>query len=161
MAWNIAFMFVKANKDEIDHVLPDVLDKKDENLFFEDATSVRMGHAMGVSFYGDWIILSDVQGRVIFNDSYPKDISKKYLVKTFWISEDMIFRQYEKGDLIKEIKGIEAGGKYLQQNKKQPIDEWGETRIIQILEFEIFSNVPGKKGWDILFGLRFDKYDLD
>jgi hypothetical protein len=50
-----------------------------------------MGLAMGVSFYGDWTIISDVQGRVIFNDSYPKGISQKYVVKTFWISEQMIF----------------------------------------------------------------------
>lgn len=154
-------MFVKAHKDEIDYVISDVLGKTDENLFFEDATSVSMGRAMGVSFYDDWIILSDVQGRVIFNDSYPKDISKRFLVKTFWISEDLIFREYEKGNLTKEVKGIETGGKYLLANGKQPIDEWGETRIIQILELEIFRNVGDKKGWDILFGLRFDKYDLD
>lgn len=91
MAWNIAFMFVKTTKDDIDDVVSDVLTKKDENLFFEDATSVSMGLAMGVSFYGDWTIISDVQGRVIFNDSYPKGISQKYVVKTFWISEQMIF----------------------------------------------------------------------
>jgi hypothetical protein len=69
MTWNIAFMFVKATKDDIDDVVSDVLTKKSENLFFEDATSVSMGRAMGVSFYKDWTILSDVQGRVIFNDS--------------------------------------------------------------------------------------------
>jgi hypothetical protein len=161
MAWNIAFMFVKTTKDDIDDVVSDVLTKKKENLFFEDATSVSMGLAMGVSFYGDWTIISDVQGRVIFNDSYPKGISQKYVVKTFWISEHMIFREYEKGKLIKEIKGIEAGGKYLLDKGVKPLDEWGETRIIQILEAEIFGNQGDKKGWDILFGLRFDKYDLD
>ncbi len=161
MAWNIAFMFVKATKDNIDDVVPDVLTKKGENLFFEEATSLSMGHAMGVSFYKDWTIISDVQGRVIFNDSYPKDISQRYLVKTFWVSEQMIFRKYEKGKLTKEIKGIEAGGKFLVDQGTQPLNEWGETRIIQILELETFGNHGDKKGWDILFGLRFDKYDLD
>jgi hypothetical protein len=161
MAWNIAFMFVKATKDDIDDVVSDVLTKKSENLFFEDATSVSMGRTIGVLFYKDWTIISDVQGRVIFNDSYPKDVSQRYLVKTFWISEKMIFREYEKGKLTKEIKGIEAGGKFLVDQGIQPLDEWGETRIIQILESEIFENQGDKKGWDILFGLRFDKYDID
>ncbi|HEX6428798.1 MAG TPA: hypothetical protein VF008_13980 [Niastella sp.] len=161
MAWNKALMFVKASKEEIDHVIPDVLTKTNENLFFDDAISGSMERAMGVSFYGDWMILSDVQGRVIFNDSYPKDISKRYSVKTFWISEGMIFREYQSGKLIKEVKGIEAGGKYLLDNAIQPIDEWGETRIIQILELEIFGQENDTKGLDILFDLKFDKYDLD
>lgn len=63
--------------------------------------------------------------------------------------------------MIKEIKGIEAGGKYLLDKGTKPLNEWGETIIIQILESEIFGNHGDKKGWDILFGLRFDKYDLD
>jgi hypothetical protein len=63
MAWNKALMFVKATKEDIDHIIPDVLAKTNESLFFDDAISISMGRAMGVSFYSDWVILTDVQGR--------------------------------------------------------------------------------------------------
>ena len=43
MAWNIAFMFVKADKDQINNIISDVLAKTKENMFFEDATSVSIG----------------------------------------------------------------------------------------------------------------------
>jgi hypothetical protein len=120
-----------------------------------------MDHAMGVSFYKGWIVVTDVQGRVTFHDSYPKELSKKYLVKTFWMSEGMIFRAYENGNLVKEVKGIEEGGKYLSDNGIQPKDQWGETRIIQIMELEIFIPEGESNGMDTLFNLRFDKYELD
>lgn len=161
MAWNKALMFVKAPKEEIDNVIPDVLYNTNETLFFEEAISGSMERAMGVSFYGDWMILTDVQGRVIFNDSYPKNISMRYSVKTFWIAEEMIFREYQAGKIIKEVNGIEAGGKYLLDNAIQPFDEWGETRILQIMALEIFGMEDYKNGLDTLFDLKFDKYDLD
>ena len=80
MAWNKALMFVKAPKEEIDNVIPDVLYNTNETLYFDGAISGSMECAMGVSFYGDWMIVTDVQGRVIFNDSYPKNISMRYPV---------------------------------------------------------------------------------
>jgi hypothetical protein len=41
-------------------------------------------------------------------------------------------REYEKGDLIRKIEGADEGGKYLMEKGIQPIDEFGETRIIQL-----------------------------
>lgn len=162
MAWNISLMFVKAGKEAADDVISDVLTKTKENMVFDEAVSTSsMDHAMGVSFYNEWIIITDVQGRVTFHDSYPKEISRKYPVKTFWISEGMIFRAYENGTMTKEVKGIEDGGKYLLDNGIQPKDRWGETRIIQILELEIFGKVKDMSGLETLTNLLFDKYDLD
>ena len=73
----------------------------------------------------------------------------------------MIFREYQAGKIIKEVNGIEAGGKYLLDHAVQPFDEWGETRILQIMALEIFGQEDYKKGLDTLFDLKFDKYDLD
>jgi hypothetical protein len=103
----------KADKEDVDNVISDVLGKTKENLFFEEASSLSMDHAMGVSFCKGWIVVTDVQGRVTFHDGYPKELSKKYLVKTFWMSEGMIFRAYENGNLVKEVKGIEEVGNIL------------------------------------------------
>jgi hypothetical protein len=44
MAWNIALMFVKADKSRIKDIIPDVFDKTKENLFFDDAVSLSMNN---------------------------------------------------------------------------------------------------------------------
>ena len=153
MAWNVAMMFVKAPKEEIENIVPDIFDQKAENKFFEDATSVRLGKDMAVSSNADWVILTDVEGRIISNDLIPKEISEHFLVKTFWISENLKFRQYENGTLTKEISGIKEGEKYLLDNGITPEDEWGETIIIQILEMEAVK-------WGDLYDLKFDIWGI-
>lgn len=59
---------------------------------------------------------------------------KKFKVKTFWISESLIYRDYhfgifKKGGIKKEVNGIEEGLKYLSSKGIKAKDEWGETII--------------------------------
>lgn len=161
MGWNIALMAVKAGAEAIEEIMPDVFDKTAENLFFDDATSVMMDAALGVTACNGWVIITDVLGRFISDDRFPAAVAESFEVKVFWIAEDLVYRQYRDGARINEVKGIAAAGAYLQQLGITPADEWGETRIIQILEAELFPGQTGEKGWDILFRQRFDKYELD
>lgn len=161
MGWNIAFMCIRADQSQLDNIIPDVFGKTEEDLFFEDASSVMMDGALCVTTHKNWIIICDVSGRVIANESFPEEVSEAFEVKTFWIAEELIFRHYRNGSLHKAVEGIEAAGRYLQEKGIAPQDEWGETRIIQILEAEIFPDEKEEKGWDVLFGLKFDKYELD
>ena len=153
MAWNVAMMFVKAPKEELENIVPDIFTKKTEDNFFEDATSVMLQKDMDVSYHDEWVILTDVEGRIIFNDLIPKEISKHFSVKTFWIAENLKFRQYENCTLTKEVSGINEGEKYLLDNGIKPIDEWGETIIIQILGMEAVK-------LDDLYALKFDIWGI-
>jgi hypothetical protein len=161
MGWNIALMAVKAGPDALDEIIPDVFDKTGENLFFEDATSVMMDRALGVTACNGWIIITDVLGRFIADDRYPAEVSESFEVKLFWIAEDLVYRHYRDGACVSEVAGIAAAGACLEEKGIVPADEWGETRIIQILEAELFPGQTGEKGWDILFRQKFDKYELD
>lgn len=66
MAWNISLMCVKAGKEDIDKIIPDIFYHSEENLFFEDATSNRMKQSLGVTFLNGWIIIVDVLNRITF-----------------------------------------------------------------------------------------------
>jgi hypothetical protein len=160
MAWNISLMCVKASKDEIGKIIPDVLYKSEENLFFEDATSYRMEKAMGVTELNGWIIITDVANRVTYNEEFPLDVSKNFEVKTFYISESPIFRTYSEGKLIESVRGIEEVGPILKSRNIGPKDIYGETKSIQLFEYEILNGL--NNGWDEhLFRAKFDKYELD
>lgn len=161
MGWNVALMAVKAGADAVDEIIPDVFDKTDEHLFFDDATSVMMGAALGVTTCNGWVIITDVQGRFIADDRFPVQVAESFEVKMFWIAEDLVYRHYRDGACVREVEGIAAAGDYLLQLGIKPADEWGETRIIQILEAELFPGQTGEKGWDVLFQQRFDKYEPD
>jgi hypothetical protein len=161
MGWNIALMAVKAGPDELDEIMPDVFGKTASALFFEDAASVNMGQALGVTACNGWIIITDVQGRCIADDRFPVQLSKSFEVKTYWIAEDLICRCYRNGACVTEVKGIKAAGDYLLGKGIEPADEWGETRIIQLFEAELFPGHNDPKGWEILFEQKFDKYELD
>ncbi len=161
MGWNIALMAVKAGADAVDEIIPDVFGKTAENLFFEDATSVMMDRALGVTACNGWIVITDVQGRFIASDRFPAEVSGSFEVKVFWIAEGLVYRHYRDGACVTEVKGIAAAGAYLMQNGIAPADEWGETRIIQLLEAELFPGQTEPRGWDVLFNQKFDKYELD
>jgi len=160
MAWNISLMCVKASKQEIDKIIPDVLYKSEENLFFEDATSYRMEKAMGVTELNGWIIITDVANRVTHNEEFPLDVSKNFEVKTFYISETPIFRAYLGGKSIELARGIEELGTILNSRNIKPKDAYGETKSIQLFEHEILNEL--NDGWgEHLFRAKFDKYELD
>jgi len=157
--WNISIMCVKADSAMIDSVVSDIFEKTETNIWFEDAASSRMGKDLGVSYYNGWILIIDVEGRLIINDNFPKEISQKYHVKTLWISEGLIYRDYNNGILSFELKGIEEAGKYLTSKGVKPKDEWGETRIIQIFELEIMEDL--NNSWvEKMYNLKFDKYEI-
>lgn len=160
MAWNISFMCVKAPKEQIENIIPDVLYKSEENLFFEDATSYRMDKAMGVTYLNDWIIISDVANRVTYNEEFPLDVSKEFEVKTFYISENPIYRHYTDGASVETAKGIDEFDVVIEKKGINPKDKYGETKSIQLFEREILNGLDN--GWgEHLFSAKFDKYELD
>lgn len=143
MAWNIGVLCIKAGKNKIEDIF-DIFYKEKENLFFEEVASCSMDKALGITSYKEWIIIVDNQGRFIFNEPFPLKISKQYKIKTFWISEGMIYRDYhygffKKGGIKNEYKGKKGGTKYLKEHNIKPLDEWGETMIFQVIENEIFN----------------------
>ncbi|WP_027420016.1 hypothetical protein [Crocinitomix catalasitica] len=153
-------MCVKASKQETDKIIPDVLYKSEENLFFEDATSYRMEKAMGVTELNGWLIITDVANRVTQNEEFPLDVSKSFEVKTFYISETPIFRTYSEGKLTESCKGIEEFKTLLNSKNIEPKDAYGETTSIQLFENEILNGL--NDGWgEYLFRAKFDKYELD
>ncbi|WBW95182.1 hypothetical protein [Oceanirhabdus sp. W0125-5] len=165
MAWNIGVMCIKAKYDEISNIIPDIFYKVEKNVFFEDATSIMMGEALAVTHSNSWIIIIDTLGRFIFNDEFPKKLSRHYKVKTFWISEEPIFRDYRYGILRKggigaEYIGINQGVKYLNEYKLRKIDKYGETIAMQMIEKEIF-NKELKEGELSLFPLKYLKFEMD
>ncbi|AOZ92565.1 hypothetical protein [Paenibacillus crassostreae] len=164
MAWNIGLLCIKAGIDEVDSIL-DIFYKSKEGLHFEEVTSVSMGSALGVGQTQSWILIVDTEGRFIEDLSFPLKLSKKYKVKTFWISESLIYRDYffsifKKGGLKTELKGLNEGLNYLNSKGIRALDEWGETIIFQIIEKEIFGNKKGNNGTSLM-ELKFSKYELD
>ncbi|ENQ3107300.1 hypothetical protein ACEOWJ_003384 [Bacillus cereus] len=164
MSWNIGVMAVYADENEIENVIPDVFELGQTDVYFEDISSVSMGNSIGVGYANNWIIIIDPLSRVLMNDAYPQELAKKgFKVKSFYISEDLIFRNYFTTFLgkvkVDEYLGIGSGIKYLKDHKIIPRDEWGETLIIQILEFEIFNN---RSAHDFsLMDIKYRKYDID
>lgn len=164
MAWNIGLLCVKADLVEVDTIL-DVFYKSEEGLFFEDVTSASMAPAIGVGYAGPWIIIVDTEGRFIEDAGFPLQLSKKYKVKTFWISESLLYRDYHfnflrKGGLKTELIGKDEGLKYLDSKGIKARDEWGETIIFQIIENEIFGKRSEEYGTSLM-DLKYAKYELD
>ena len=141
MAWNISFMCVKAPREQIEKVIPDVLYKSEENLFFTDATSYRMDKAMGVTHLNDWIIISDVANRVTYNEEFPLDVSKEFEVKTYYISENPIYRHYAEGSSVETANGIDEFDAIIEKKGINPKDKYGETKSIQLFEREILNGL--------------------
>jgi len=80
--------------------------------------------------------------------------------KLFWVAEECIYRKYQEGQLIKEIKGRQETEKELLRLGIKPIDEWGETMILQLLDYELF-NVKREQHGFLLWDVPFDLYELD
>ncbi|MGF7050622.1 hypothetical protein J2T13_005172 [Paenibacillus sp. DS2015] len=164
MGWNIGLLCIKTSKDEVDSIL-DGFYKSKEGLYFEEVSSVSMESALGVVQTQSWLLIVDTLGRFIEDSRLPLNLSKKYKIKTFWISESLIYRDYyfnliKKGGLKTELKGINQGLKYLNSKGIRSHDEWGETIMFQIIENEIFSNRMKDNGTSLM-GLKFSKYELD
>ncbi|MCM3784954.1 hypothetical protein M3231_18450 [Neobacillus mesonae] len=163
MAWNIGLLCVKAPMSKADDIL-DIFYKSEEGLYFEDVTSALMETSLGVGEANDWLIILDTQGRFIHEPGFAMTLSKQYKVKTFWIAESLIFRDYhfgllKKGGLKSEWKGVDQGIKYLHLSGMKAIDEWGETIIFQIIEHEIFNRKIEKYD-SSLQNMRYSKYEL-
>ncbi|MFD3447114.1 hypothetical protein ACFDTO_21165 [Microbacteriaceae bacterium 4G12] len=164
MSWNIGVIAVYADENEIDDVIPDVFELGQTDVYFEDVSSVSMGNSIGVGYANNWIIIIDPLSRFFTNDTYPQELAKKgFKVKSFYISEDLIFRNYHTTFLgkvkVDEYLGISSGIKYLKNHKITPWDEWGETLITQILELEIFNNKTVHNF--SLMDIKYRKYDID
>ncbi|MBP1967181.1 hypothetical protein [Paenibacillus aceris] len=124
-----------------------------------------MGSALGVGYVEPWTLIFDINARFIFDEKFPLEASKKFKVKTFWISESLIYRDYhfgifKKGGIKTEINGGEEGLRYLSSKGIKAKDEWGETIIFQIIEREILNKTDGDFIGSI-WSLPFAKYDLD
>ncbi|CAH1207444.1 hypothetical protein [Paenibacillus sp. JJ-223] len=158
MAWNIGLLCIQAELNDVDQIL-DIFHKSEEGLYFEDVTSVNMGDALGVGIHDSWVIIVDTQGRFIYDEKFPLQLSERYKVKTFWIAEGLVYRDYDdNGGKNTEVRGIDEGLKYLHSKGIKPIDEWGETIIFQILENEIFDIKMEQHG-TTLHRLRYLKYE--
>ena len=161
MAWNIAILVTSGDKSLIDDLIPDVMFKSKEGLHFDEAISGMIDQNLTVGVHENRIIINDVLGRFISNDQFPKDISvKNKECKIFWISEDCIYRQYHNGNLTKEIRGKVETEKELIRLEIKPIDEWGETMILQLLDYETFGVKREHHGF-ILWDVYFDLYQFD
>ncbi|WP_028551202.1 hypothetical protein [Paenibacillus sp. UNC451MF] len=166
MAWNIGLLCIKADvvKVEEDTFL-DIFYKSKDGVHFEEIASVTMDSALGVGYAQPWTLIFDINGRFIFDQKIPMEISKKYKIKTFWIAESLIYRDYhfgilKKGGVKTEVNGRDEGLKYLTSKGIKAADEWGETIIFQIIEKEIFNKF--KENYDTsLWDLRYAKYELD
>ncbi len=72
----------------------DIFYKSKDGLHFEEITSVMMDSALGVGYVAPWTLIIDVNACFIFEQKIPLEVSKKFKVKTFWISESLIYRDY-------------------------------------------------------------------
>lgn len=166
MAWNIGLLCIKAEPTVVEkETYLDIYYKSKDGLHFEDITSVTMGSALGVGYVEPWTLIFYINARFILDEKLPIEVSKKYKVKTFWISESLIYRDYhfgifKKGGIKTEVKGIESGLKYLSSKGIKTKDKWGETIIFQIIEKEILNKTDGDFVGSI-WSLPFAKYDLD
>lgn len=161
MAWNKSILTTSGDKILIDDLIPDVFYKSKEGLHFDEAISGMIGQNLTAGSYDSKIIINDVLGRFISKDQFPRDISSKNNeCKVFWISEDCIYRHYQNGELTKEIRGRKETEKELVRLGIRPIDEWGETMILQLLDYEVFGVKREQHGF-ILWDVPFDLYQLD
>lgn len=88
------------------------------------------------------------------------EVSKNDEVRTFYISENPIFRNYTNGICTQSVKGIPELDLLLANKGILPEDKYGETESIQLFEYEILDAY--ENGWmEQLFVAKFAKYDLD
>ena len=158
MAWNLSVMAVQASPEDLENIVPDVMYCAEQDLWFEDAASSRMGKDLGVGRYKDWVLVLDVAGRIIFRPEWPQALSRRFLVHTFLISENPVLRTYQQGDCLFEAQGIPALAAWLSEDNINPRDAWGETMAQQAMEHLVLE---GQNWGDTLLPLKFDRYALD
>ncbi|NGZ76957.1 hypothetical protein [Saccharibacillus alkalitolerans] len=165
MAWNIDILCIRDQGDAAS-LLPDVFRRTEKELHFEEASSVMMESALAVGSFGEWTIVIDTQGRWTHGDMpFLSDLSKRRKIKTFWIAEAFIYRDYRygiirKGGAERQIADIEEGRRYLRSRGVEPWDEWGESIAFQLLEEEVFGKRP--EPFDTtLRRIKYDKYEPD
>lgn len=164
MAWNIGLLCIQAPETSTEDIL-DVFRKSKEGLCFEDVTSASMEHALGVGYSHSWIIIIDTLGRFLEDSTFVQELSRKYKIKVFWISESLIYRDYQysflkKGGVKREYLGVEDGLKYLKSKGIDPWDDWGESLVFQMIEKELFDTQRETFG-TTLWEISYDKYELD
>jgi hypothetical protein len=161
MAWNIAVLVTPGLKVTVGEIIPDVFVKTSEGLLFEDATSATVGTSLTVGIRNDDIIIIDVLGRFVEDETYPMQVAKQNgECKVFYISENPVFRSYKHGERVKEAIGIGSVKADLEKAGIEPLDEWGETMVFQLLEHEAFK-VKKREGRDhVLWDVKYDLYEL-
>jgi hypothetical protein len=165
MAWNVGLYAIKGDENTLHELLDNELDvlylSQEDSIWFEEATSYSMESAIGITVHKNWILIADNLGRFFTDDTLIKQLSRKYECRIYWISEGLISRQYVNGILINQIQGISNAEQYLLANKVNPINEWGETIILQMIAFDLFNiKVDSFDDYDELVNLKMKKYNV-
>ena len=160
MAWNISILTTTGTKEVVDKIIPDIFYKAKESLHFEDATSCSIDKNLTIGYYQNQIIIIDVLGRLVNDEKFAIQVSlQKDESKIFWISESPIYRQYKNGTKIYDINGKQQISNRLKELALVPVDEWGETMIFQLFDFEVFKEKRNDYGM-LISNINFDLYEL-
>lgn len=154
MAWNITIALIAAPSNQIDSIIPDIFEKTQEGMIFEDAFSVMIGNGLSVGYLNEFVVIIEVAGRMVTDDWFPMQLSTQFDVVVCYISEGVVFRTYSKGEIQQNIRGREDARAWLEANKITPKDEWGETMSWQMIEFAT------KITLDDFFNLKYDLYEV-
>lgn len=154
-------MGVKASKDQIDAVIPDVFYKSAEGLSFDEVASSSMGSSLGVAHINDWLIVVNPNNALTFNTALPTILSSTFELLTFFIADDdPIFRHYANGTVVQATEGLEALDALLEEKGITPQDQYGESKMLQLVEHELLYGLEGD--WiSHLFDAGFELYELD
>jgi hypothetical protein len=109
MSWNIELAFVRILQDtDFKKVVPDVFENANQNLGFEDATSVMRGTDLCTTWLMGWALVIDVNCRLSGLPSYLQETSKFGELFVFRISGEPLEVHYKAGTELERRLGNAA-----------------------------------------------------
>lgn len=154
MSWNISIIAVKTNGDDLSLSIPDVFYLTEEQLHFEDASSVMMGSDLSIGRSNNFHLLIDVNCRANHSVDYLTEVSEDTDAYTFQISEDVDFKHYKNGELLVHIQNLEELKTLMKSLKIESADSYGETLASDLFSFYVSEKFP-------LFDIHFYRCCLD
>ncbi len=154
MGWNISIIAIKTNTGDLSLSIPDVFYLTEEQLHFEDASSVMMDNDLAIGRNDHFHFLIDVNCRANHSSDYLSEVSEGNDVYTFQISEDVDFKHYKNGELLVHIENIKELKDYNNLLKIESSDSYGETLTSDLFSFYTSEEFP-------LFNVDFYRCCMD
>ncbi len=102
MSWNIEIAVFHPMLENFSQIIPDVFEESETEVYFEDATSVRIGKALCIGNFNNSTILIDVNCRLNGKLERLKELSENRQIYFCRISNSEICLTFENGKEVSD-----------------------------------------------------------